>query len=77
MATRLRHPMAQCDGKSKYRTLRIAGKAAKAMTEKFNELIEPYRCPHCHGLHIGNAHNTNAIAKAYRRAKRELAEAEE
>lgn len=42
-----------CDGKHVFRSMRYAQQVARKMRREKNEPVAPYRCPVCHGIHLG------------------------
>lgn len=46
---------ASCDGKRIYTDILHARKVARAIHERHNDRISPYRCTRCNGFHLGSA----------------------
>ncbi len=44
---------ATCASKVAYSTWKLAEHAALSIRRRFGDPVEPYRCPHCHGVHVG------------------------
>lgn len=42
-----------CTGKRVFASMKAALRRAKLMRRKYHEPLEAYRCPKCHGYHIG------------------------
>jgi hypothetical protein len=59
----------RCTGKRRYETAAHAAFDAAALSRQQREHLEPYRCPHCGGIHVGHVPRVRPAAPAGRRAR--------